>query len=271
MWAVRLAFLVVWMAAAAFLATTSAGEEDAFRIVAAFVVGLPAAYELSQTVRRRLGDPGRDTRYRVKRSLQRALVKIYDENFYTGKVTKISFHVWLIPGWYRKTIPYRLRHRGKQLANRLPIWTRPHLVRFAVFRFEHHSSAEVRFRKGVGIIGRCIDLNRKDHVMTIALDSKAFRVALADQQAWAGARDELTHGLPFAAAQQLADAYGQVATVVLRETWGEAIGCLTMELPRRCKLRLTAQPKTGSPEGRLMDIFHEAKDAVENHLTRSSS
>lgn len=263
---IQLVLSGVWLAAATFLATDKSADHVTLRIAAAVIVGLPGAFTFAKSFGRLLGDPSEATQERVKRSLQAALVKIYRDNCYADDITRLSFHVWIVPVWYRRLVPYLFRKRVRPDASRVPKFLRPKLRRIAIYRFKHHARSGVTFRKGIGIVGRCIDHNVAGRLMTVALDSQSFKAAVrGGEGAWRQAPVEITQNLRLSDATRLADSYGQVATLVLREASGEAIGCITMDLPPGSKVRLT---RPGNRHQELFNVFHSTADDVENHLTK---
>jgi hypothetical protein len=263
---VQLLLSGIWLAAATFLATDKSADDPTLRIIAAVVVGLPGAFTFARSIGRLLGDPSEATKERVERSLQAALVKIYRDDCYDDDITRLSFHVWIVPVWYRRLVPYKFRKRVKPDASRVPKLLRPRLRRLAIYRFKHHARSGVTFRKGIGVVGRCIDHNVAGRLMTVALDSNSFRAAIrGGEDAWKQAPLEITQNLGLSDATRLADSYGQVATLVLREASGEAIDCITMDLPPESKVRLA---RSGNKHQELFNVFHSTAEDVENHLTR---
>jgi hypothetical protein len=259
---VRLLASVVWIAAAIFLATKAPADRSILRVAAAVLVGLPGGLRFVREVEQLWGVLDQTTAERVKRSLQAGLVKIYRDKLYPDDITQVSLHVWVVPTWYRKIIPYSIRSRVKPDA--LPIWIRPKIQRLAMYRWEHHAASGLRFRKGIGIVGRCIDINDPHEALRVILDRSAFRGALRNEDTWQKAPLSITHNVKYADAKKLAARYGQVSAIVLREESGEAIGCITLDLPPGSKLRLgssSANTKT------LQRIFDGTAREVENHLT----
>jgi hypothetical protein len=256
------------VAASAFLATTQASAHPAGRIVATVILGLPGLAAFIFNTTDLLGRPLGATRRKVKRSLQSGLVQISRDGLLPGDdVTLASFHVWLIPKWYRLLLPRRLRRMLDRNSSRMPGWLRPHLSRYAVFRFQHLDSSGVTFRKGTGVAGRCIEENLRDRVKVVRLTSQAFRSALSTEERWDAAPSELTHGLPYQDAKSLARAYGQVAAMVMRERSGEAIGCVTLDLHPSIQTRLP-NVNTQIHKSPLYSCLHNVAGQVANHLTR---
>lgn len=254
---------ITWLVAAGFLATSNAVDHPTLRVLAAAVVGLPGAAAFAEACVELATGSTRETRARVKRALQAALVKISRDNIYQADVTLVSFHVWVVPMWYRRFVPYAIRRRTKSDDRKLPLWLRPHLQRLAMYRFQHHEPSGVAFRKGVGVVGRCIDQNARNHVMVVRLDNAQTKAALATDDAWHAAPVAVTQNLSRKAAQALASSYSQVAAIVIRETSGEAIGCVTLDLPAGSKIHFKSRPSDA-----LLVRLRSTAEQVETHLTR---
>ncbi len=227
---IRLVLSAAFLAASVFLATTAAGDHTTLRIASAVLVGLPGAHAFSKNARRLFGRPSRDTRTRVKRLLQSALIEMHRDGFDRTNIMLVSFHVWMVPAWYRTLFPFKLR-RAIPIGEKIPTRLRPSLVRLAMFRFEHQPPSGLRFRKGIGLVGRCVEIEDQ-RALIARFDSPPFRAALASDEAWSQASIEVTHGLKRPQAERLSRSYNQAAAVAIREATGEPIGCVTLELPR---------------------------------------
>jgi hypothetical protein len=191
--------------------------------------------------------------------------EIYREDLYSDDLTKVSFHVWIVPMWYRLLVPYQIRRKVKRDRRKMPLFLRPRLRRVATFRWEHHEPSGINFKKGVGVIGRCIDLNEKGKPFLVRMDSDTFQAALrAGKDAWRSQDIKITQNLKFKDAEALAGSYGQVAALVLRERSGEAIGCITLDLPSGAKISL----RRSSNGKQLLRKLSAAAEQCETLLTR---
>ena len=73
----------------------------------------------------------------------------------------------------------------------------------------------------------------------VDFESTEFQVALATADSWNRASRELTKNLDWSDAQLLANRYGQALGCLLKEDNGEAIGCITLEVPPGWPVRLS--------------------------------
>lgn len=261
----RLVAVLAWLAAAVYLGAEKPDNQDALRIVSAVIVGFPGAIALAATLGRFV-TPSAQTRERIKHTLQAALVDIYREGSYQGDLTRVSLHVWMVPLWFRTLFPYRVRKvlRRDGLMRRLPVHMRLSIVRLAIHRFEHHEPSGVTFRRGIGLVGRCIEENNAGQVVSVRLDTKQFKDALAkDNKAWWEEKETIHQNLKRADAKKIAATYSQAAALVLREESGEAIGCITLELPPDSKVHFRA-----SKTNPLLKHLRTAGGHVQNQLRR---
>ena len=148
----------------------------------------------------------------------------------------------------------------------VPVWLRPRIQRVATYRIDHLPQSEVSFKKGFGVVGRCIELGPTG-VMQVKLDSPTFRNAMKlGADAWANHSVDLTQNLTYKQAETLARRYGQVAAKVIQEGSGEVIGCITVEVPPRdgAAVAVTLRRPSGKP---VVDALKSAATHVETHLT----
>lgn len=82
---------------------------------------------------------------------------------------------------------------------------------------------------------------------------------LSSEDAWKGASARITHKLPLGYAEKLARTYSEAAAIVLRETTGEPIGCITIEIPIDSRAHI---------RGQLVRQLTSAARQVENVLQR---
>jgi hypothetical protein len=150
----------------------------------------------------------------------------------------LRVHIWEVPLWYRRTIPYKLRcflrrHApGRSSAGSTKWIVRPTLVRAAAVGFLPQAPSGVRFRKGVGLVGVCIASNDRSEYFTLNVGSPAYRDALTStEEDWRKLSPKVTHNLPLEDATKLAHSYGQVIGRVVQDVQsGEAIGCVTVSV-----------------------------------------
>jgi hypothetical protein len=267
---IKLALTLLWLTAAVFLATTSPATHEGLRIASAVTVGIPGAYAFAYSIGETFGQGPFGTRQRVKLALQAGLICIHRADIYKDDVTRLSFHVWTVPLWYRRLVPYKLRRRFKEHKPYLPAPVRPPLIRFAMCQFEHRAPSNIGFRKGVGLVGRCITANKPADICVIRFDSAAMRKALkGTEEEWRKLSDGLTQNLKLRQAKKLSEKYSQAAALVITESSGEAIGCVTLGLPRGSKGRFT-KPSKGyySPKDPLVVQLRATASEVENLLRR---
>jgi hypothetical protein len=127
---------------------------------------------------------------------------------------------------------------------------RPTLERFVVDRVEQLEPSEVRFKKGKGLVGICIERDHRDRAMIVDFETADMRAMLTcTKDEWDKAPEDVTHRLEHEEFKKLADRYGQAAAFVIREqTTGEPVGCLTFELPPESNIRIQDYdaPRTAS-------------------------
>ena len=99
--------------------------------------------------------------------------------------------------------------------------------------------------------------------MHVLLDEPKFQNALRQGEAnWHTQPIHITQNLRYGHAVSLAASYGQVAAMVIRETSGEAIGCITLDVPPAATMRLRRPAAK-----RLLEVLTATAEHVENHLT----
>lgn len=143
---------------------------------------------------------------------------------------------------------------------------RPALHRLAMYRFEHQDASGIKFREGIGLIGRCIAKNEAERARVLALDRGDFRSLLSQgREAWEADRVDITQNLSYDDARRLAESYGQVAALAIRNEHGDAIGCITLDLPPNAHIDL-ADPVQGRD---LLRELATTREHVANLLTAS--
>ncbi len=240
----RIVAPAVLIAATVFLAATGPGHYTVLRIVCATIVALPGALSLGSTLAERLGlrrEPAARTVHDILRS---RVIKVgRGTHFHDEDVSRISMHVWEVrPWWLRTLLPFGIR---RWLANHLSdemvtTWGRrlTFLKRLAVYRMDPQPSSGVHFRKGKGLVGMCVEENRRGVAQFVDFESEAFQAAIANEQAWANALPTITRSLSHKDALTLAERYGQAVALVIQDESGEAIGALTMSMPKGCTVRI---------------------------------
>lgn len=262
-----------WIALAAFLASKQASLHDQARVAAAVLVALTPLWEFLTFLLRPFRKLNDDLCADIELELQDQLLTIDSVDAYP-RVADLSFHVWVLPSWYRVMMdvkPYRhlvrrIQKRSDDQKGRAYRWADPKLRRVCRTGWQPRQSTGVKFRNGAGLIGCCIRQNLKNTMLTVALDSSKFQAALAGDDEWDVATPGTKMNLDRRSALKLSKIYGQVAGEVLQEE-GHAIGCITLDLPPNSDVRLT------DSNGKLV---HEpvlaylkiASERVERRLTR---
>jgi hypothetical protein len=238
----RVGVPAVIAAASAFLAATGPSDHEAWRITAACITALPGAFIAGAGLANRFR-PSEAARSSVALLLRQAIADLIDETVgeeqpFRRVVSAMSFHVWLLPLWYRrlhgvrrKVAPIVERVVGERRLAKLPL--RPKLQRFVVDSLADIEPSGVGFRKGVGLVGICLARDRRNKALIVDFETADMRalVACSDEE-WKAAPVDWTHNLKHKDFNKLADKYGQAAAYVLRERRnGEPVGCLTFELP----------------------------------------
>lgn len=270
---IKLALTVLWLAAAVFLATVEPGTHEGLRIASAVGVGIPGAYAFAYSIGETFGQGPFGTRQRVRLALQAGLICIHraniQANIYDDDVTKLSFHVWTVPLWYRRLVPYKLRRKFKEHKPYFPAVLRPPLIRFAMYQFEDHAPSNIGFRKGVGLVGRCITANKRSDICVFRFDSATRNALKGTEDAWRKLPVGTTQRLKVRQAKKLSEKYSQAAALVITESSGEAIGCVTLGLPKDSKGRF-AKPRKGyyKLDDPLLVQLRATASEVENLLRR---
>lgn len=154
-------------------------------------------------------------------------------------LTDLRVHVWEVPRWYRRMIPYGFRSflrrhaPGRRSEDDTKWIIRPNLVRVAAVGLVPQAPSGIRFRKGVGLVGVCVASNDRSEYSTLNIESPKYRTALrsATEDEWRNYGPKVTHNLSLADASKLSHSYGQVLGKVIQDTHsGEAIGCVTVSV-----------------------------------------
>ena len=230
--------------AATIFVTVSTGHHSVWRYLAGVIIALPPAFQFWGTLTDSVGTPSAGKHASLEAALRAAVVNISrtrtaaDKPIYPDDITLLGFHVWVVPRWYRLVFPYRLRRWLRNtFSDRFQDEHafRPRLQRAAVYRIVPQTRSRVVFKKGTGIIGTCLLLNQPDMTLRINWgepERKAL-LELRDRNRWQDAAVEITKRIKYEDALVLSDHYGQAAAMVLRSrNSDEAIGCVTLDLPR---------------------------------------
>jgi hypothetical protein len=166
-----------------------------------------------------------------------------DERFRDVDASRISMHVWEVrPWWLRTVLPFAVRRRIAEWLSEDTVtrWGRrlTYLKCLAVYRMDPQPSSGVRFRKGKGLVGTCVEKNKRGKALFVDLESPGFQSAIASEGSWTNASPTITMHLSYREARTLAERYGQAAAWVIQDESGEAIGGLTMSLPTGCPVRI---------------------------------
>jgi hypothetical protein len=256
------------VASALFLAIASPHHHHVLRYLAAAGVALPAAASASAIIPARWSWPFRRRLSSLEAALRTAVIEINRKRdahgypIYPGDISKLGFHVWLVPRWYRYIFPYRIRRALKGIVSenfRRKVM-RLKLQRAAAFRLDDQGASGVRPRKGSGIIGTCLVLNQRGRIVPINWEDPERAYALATRERWEEAGLRITKGLKYEDAQLLSERYGQAAAVVIRaRDSDEAIGCVTIDLPRGVDVSL--EDEAGAAE--LLKQLIIVRDRIE--------
>lgn len=230
--------------------------------MAACITALPAAFITGSSLTNKFR-ASEGARTSVAVVLRRTILDLGDETIgdaevFRDVVASMSLHVWLLPIWYRKLRWARIGLRwgivkvaGPERSKRIVL--RPRLTRFVVDRVDALEPSGVTFRRGVGLVGLCIERDRRDKAMAVDFETPDMQELLKASAAdWKAAPSESTFNLSQHDFGRLADKYGQAMALVLREaSTGEPIGCLSVELPPDCPVRLQDYSAPRTPSGEV--------------------
>lgn len=260
----RLLAAGIWVAASVYIVATGPEDESALRYAAAALVAAPAAATFAWGLGDLFGALPRKTRRKVKWALKSALIDLHRHGHYRDDITRVSFHVWVLPLWYRK-LPSTLRGDSKSTGGRLSTRFRPRLKRIAMYRFEHQGPSRIKFRPGVGLVGRSIELNNRSKAQIVRFNRPDFQKALKSEGRWVDSKNvKITQNLTRDQALELSKSYSQAAAHVLQEA-GNPIGCVSMSLPPNCSAEFT--DTLNDP---LLLVLKATTESIENLLTSRS-
>lgn len=253
---VRLLPGILLLAAAVYLAVSSSDDASILHYAAAIAVAIPPALQVRTTFADKFGIPS-SRKTLLDAALRTAIITAFrsEKALTPEQLTQTGFHVWLVPKW-RRVVPYQLRRKVAGVFS--DEFKDDHLSRFklkraAVWRLEPPEPADVPIRRGRGIIGDCLRLNKHDKINAINWErsDRAKLLAVMDREAWHAEAFEVNRGLKFEHAQKLSAAYGQAAAMVLRNEEKEPVGVVTLDLPH----------------GVSVSVEDETGDDVLRHLT----
>ncbi len=237
----RLAPLGVIAIVACAAAVSIGAEVHPFRplqFAASAILVLAATAQRLNVVQRWISGPRDKRKQNIEMLAQQAFLDICSNRIVTEELLGLTIHVWGVPVWYRRFLPYALRRTLKSITRRLQPsllarWTiRPALGRAAVVGLSTKAPSGIRFRKGYGLIGVCLADNDGLVLLTLDVSAPEYNKALrATRHEWAELDPVITHNLSLADSQKLAQSYGQVIAKVTQDvSSGEAIGCVTVSL-----------------------------------------
>lgn len=260
------AFLL-WLAAAVALYTSKPGHDRGLRVVSAVILGSPAAVAVVRGIRISTGRP--TAHQKVKSALQAGLIKIHqDEGFpRNADISRISMHVWVLPTWYRR-LALRFAGLVHDDGDEPPRFA-PQLVRLSTYRFQDQRPSGVKFKLGVGLVGRCVARNKPNEILIMRYNTHPVKDALDtdDETVWRETDITINQNLPIKDAQKLAERYREVAAVAITEPTGQPIGCLTLELPKKIRLKLDSDTnkKLNQLKQKPLQLPDAAGELAEQH------
>lgn len=232
--------IVVWAAFISISASVQPLDKTSF--IATTVLALGVAIQRINGVQRWLSKPKRSRQDQTDVLAQQILIDICLNRTVSRELLDLSIHVWEVPLWYRRIVPYTFRISWKSLVTRrffrmFARWTvRPAMRRVVALGLVKQAPSGVRFRKGLGLIGVCVANNDRSEFITLNTSSRRYQNALnsPSEAVWAQQGAEITHNLRLADAKKLSGSYGQVIAKVVQDMdSGEAIGCVTISAKGR--------------------------------------
>ncbi len=233
--AVVIAVLVV-IAAAAFSLVESLQQLTFWKVAAAVTLTLAALVQRVNAVQKWLSGPRDWRKEQVDQLAQQMLINVARDKFLSAEVLSLVVHVWTVPRWYRRLLPYRVRCAWKTCVSWKPFvrfnkWIiRPAFQRVVAFGLIRRMPSGVKFKKGRGLVGICVLNNDQAEFVTLSIDDPAYQRALRtkNSKTWKSLKPTLTHNLDHNDAVRLSHSYAQVIGHVVQSKSGEAIGCVTI-------------------------------------------
>lgn len=234
-WLVHSVVGVVLVVAAVFISSTGVHDHSVLRIVAAIIVALPGAVGV-RLGRRNAREVNAMLTKKLRDLVRHPMIRTQEH----VDALAMSLHVWEVPVWYRVLFPYWLRKWAKRFFSedfREDHGRRPKLDRTGYMSFDRKPPSGINFRRNKGMVGVCLDRNQPGVPVWVDFESPKFQEALASNESWNSAGNDITRGLRYDAAKSLAERYSRaVALVVQDESSGEPLGCLTWSLPKGATL-----------------------------------
>jgi hypothetical protein len=229
--------IIVW---AAFISISASVQPlSGPKFVATTVLILAVTIQRINGVQRWLSKPKRSRKEQTDVLVQQTLIDICLNRTVSRELLDLSVHVWEVPLWYRRVLPYALRTAWKRVIARwifriFARWIlRPTLRRVVALGLVKQAPSGIRFRKGLGLIGVCIANNDRSEFITLNTSSRKYQRVLnsSSESEWQQHGHEITHNLHLEDARKLSNSYGQVIAKVIQDMdSGEAIGCVTISV-----------------------------------------
>lgn len=204
---------------------------------AAAVLTVAVAIQRVGVIEKYLNMPRAKRKDQVALIAQQTLINLCIGRTVTSDLLYLRVHVWEVPLWYRRLIPYSVRRNLKRTLRRQPLkiissWAiRPSLRRVTAVGLLKQAPSGVRFCKGRGLIGICLANNNHVELVTLQTSDAKYRKALksTSEADWQKLSKDVTHNISLADAQRLSHSYGQVIACVVQDPYtGEGIGCVTI-------------------------------------------
>jgi hypothetical protein len=228
--------IVVVAAAAFFSLADSFAHPSIGPFASSVTLALAAVVQRISAVQKWLSGPREWRKEQVDEWAQQALMNVARDKLLSDEVLSFVVHVWAVPRWYRRLLPYRLRCALKRVVSwklfrRFDAWViRPAFQRTVAFGLVRCMPSGVPFKKGRGLVGVCVLNNDRSEFVTLSTDDPAYQRALRtrNSRTWKSQKATLTHNLEYDDALKLSHSYGQVIGRVVQAKSGEAIGCVTV-------------------------------------------
>lgn len=189
--------------------------------------------------------------------VHQSFIAMYKNKLFKGYATTASIHVWEVPALYRKVFPYRWRRWAdenlKGLVSKIPY--RPTLQKVVKFRIEDQPMSGIEFKKGVGLVGMCMEENIRERVHSVDFADPVYVAALkGTEEDWSNQSKSITRGLTLKQALILSERYRGALAVVIQTPLGEPIGCCTLEVPAESDLDIIKSTQAKADLRRLAQL-----------------
>lgn len=193
----------------------------------------------------------------ANRMVHQSFIAMYKNKLFKGYATTASIHVWEVPALYRKVFPYRWRRWAdenlKGLVSKIPY--RPTLRKVVKFRIEDQPMSGIDFKKGVGLVGMCMEENIRERVHSVDFADPAYVAALkGTEEDWSNQSKSITRELTLKQALILSERYRGALAVVIQTPLGEPIGCCTLEVPAESDLDIIKSTQAKADLRRLAQL-----------------